>query len=121
MKYLNKTILDNNKQHWYSLRDAGFIKNLNKSTIEDLEKVYKEEVESSFFVNKWCMSCVSEMIMRLYTFVNYDSLPSDIIEFSEAIQSTVVDDATVAVRVNDFDADNVNKTIPKKRGRKSRK
>jgi hypothetical protein len=104
MKYLNKTILDNHSQHWHTLRDAGFIKNLNKSVVEELEKVYNEEVDINFKVNKWCMSCVSEMIQRLYLLTNYDSLSKEeeVIEAPEII-------------------DNVIKQVPKKRGRKSRK
>ena len=102
MKYLNKTILDNHSQHWHTLRDAGFIKNLNKSVVEELEKVYNEEVDINFKVNKWCMSCVSEMIQRLYLLTNYDSLSKEVIEAPEII-------------------DNVIKQVPKKRGRKSKK
>lgn len=99
MNYLNKTILDNHSQHWHTLRDAGFIKNLNKNVVGELEKVYNEEVDVNFKVNKWCMSCVSEMIQRLYLLTNYDALKNDVVEFSEIIK----------------------KEVPKKRGRKSRK
>ena len=121
MNYLNKKILDNHNQHWHTLRDAGFIKNLNKSVVEELEKVYNEEVDVNFKVNKWCMSCVSEMIQRLYLLTEYDSLKNETIEFADTIESIVINDSTQAVLVNNFDPDNVKKELPKKRGRKSRK
>jgi hypothetical protein len=121
MKHLNKQILDNNRIHWVTLRDAGYIKNLNESIVLELETVYREEIDSSFFVNKWCMSCVSEMIMRLYTGVNYDNYTDPVLEFVEAIQSDSITDTTIPSMVNNFDANSVNKTVPKKRGRKSRK
>lgn len=121
MNYLNKKILDNHSQHWHTLRDAGFIKNLTRSVVEELEKVYNEEVDANFKVNKWCMSCVSEMIQRLYLLTKYDSLPNELEEFSFIIESSEITTLTQAVLVNNFDAENVKKELPKKRGRKSRK
>ena len=121
MNYLNKKILDNHSSHWYTLRDAGFIKNLSKSIVEDLQKVYNEEVDANFKVNQWCMSCVSEMIERLYKATKYDTLKDDVVEFSQTIQASEISETIQATFVNNFDADNVTKQVPKKRGRKSRK
>ncbi len=121
MNYLNKKILDNHNQHWHTLRDAGFIKNLNKSVVEELEKVYNEEVDVNFKVNKWCMSCVSEMIQRLYLLTEYDSLANETQDFSDVIEAPAITNSTQAVLVNNFDPENVKKELPKKRGRKSRK
>ena len=121
MNYLTKKTLDNYKQHWYSLRDAGFIKNLNQETVKDLERIYKQEVNDSFFVNKWCMSCVSEMIQALYLTVDYDNYVEPIQEFAEVVKGDELNETLQATLVNNFDADNVNKVVPKKRGRKSKK
>lgn len=121
MNYLTKKTLDVYKEHWYSLRDAGFIKNLNQKTIQDLEAIYKQEIDVNFFVNKWCMSCVSEMIQRLYLGVKYDTFVEPIKEFAEVIQANELDEALQAVFTNNFNPDNVQKELPKKRGRKSRK
>jgi len=118
MNYLTKKTLDKYKEHWVSLRDAGFIKNLNQATILELEAIYKQEVDDKFFVNKWCMSCVAEMIQRVYLSVNYDSYIESIEAFAEIIQSTANVEATF---VNDFKPEDVNKQVPKRRGRKSRK
>lgn len=73
MNYLNKAILKKNEEHWITLRDADYIKNLDASDVQELEKVYQEEVDANFFVNKWCNSCVSEMIRTLYLATKYDS------------------------------------------------
>lgn len=73
MNYLNKAILKKNEQHWITLRDADYIKNLDASDIEELQKVYQEEVDANFYVNKWCNSCVSEMVRTLYLATKYDS------------------------------------------------
>lgn len=121
MNYLTKKTLDVYKEHWYSLRDAGFIKNLNQKTILDLEAIYKQEIDANFFVNKWCMSCVSEMIHKLYKLTNYDSYINHIQEFADVVKGDELNETLQATYVNNFDADNVNKTVPKKRGRKSKK
>lgn len=121
MNNLTKQILDNHKEHWYSLRDAGFIKNLNQNTIAELERIYKQEIDSKFFVNKWCNSCVAEMLKRLYLAVDYDNYKEPIKEFAEVIQTSDVSEGIEATFVNNFDPENVNKELPKKRGRKKRK
>jgi hypothetical protein len=73
MNYLNKAILNKHKEHWHTLRDAGFIKNLGKDIVDEIELVYKEEIDANFFVNKWCMSCVAEMINTLYQVTKFDT------------------------------------------------
>ena len=72
MNYLNKAILKKNEEQWITLRDADYIKNLDASDIEELQKVYQEEVDANFYVNKWCNSCVSEMVRTLYLATEYD-------------------------------------------------
>ena len=72
MEYLQKAILEKYKEHWYTLRDAGFIKNLNKENVEEIESAYKKLIDPNFFVNKWCMSCVAEMMRILYVATKFD-------------------------------------------------
>ncbi|CAB5223374.1 hypothetical protein UFOVP384_38 [uncultured Caudovirales phage] len=92
MEYLQRAILNKHKQHWHTLRDAGFIKNLNKEVVSEIEDVYKSEIDANFFVNKWCMSCVAEMINTLYIVTKFDTEIDDAIiktetrEFMEAIE-----------------------------------
>lgn len=73
MEYLQRAILNKHKQHWHTLRDAGFIKNLSKEVVSEIENVYKSEIDENFFVNKWCMSCVAEMIDILYRVTKFDT------------------------------------------------
>lgn len=96
MNYLNKAILNKYKEHWHTLRDAGFIKNLNKEIVEEIESVYKSEVDANFFVNKWCMSCVAEMINALYQVTKFDAELDDSIQKSatqELMENIEMDEA----------------------------
>lgn len=90
MNYLNKAILKKNEEHWITLRDADYIKNLDASDIEELQKVYQEEVDESFYVNKWCNSCVAEMIRTLYLATEYDKQEEEVVveEVKEEVQKT---------------------------------
>ena len=114
MEYLQKAILEKYKEHWYTLRDAGFIKNLNKESVEEIESAYKKLIDPNFFVNKWCMSCVAEMMRILYVVTKFDE--------------QVVQDVVQEEPVSALDVELVNpqlekqpKPQPKKRGRKPKK
>ena len=107
MEYLQKAILEKYKEHWYTLRDAGFIKNLNKESVEELESAYKKLIDPNFFVNKWCMSCVAEMLRVLYIATKFDE--------QEVIQEVVQDVVQEEVIIEE------PKPQPKKRGRKKKK
>jgi thiol-disulfide isomerase/thioredoxin len=72
----NKKVLDKYKAHWLTLTDAGYIANLLEGDVLELQKVYQEEVDANFFVNKWCNSCVAEMVQTLYLATKYDELSS---------------------------------------------
>lgn len=106
MEYLQKAILEKYKEHWYTLRDAGFIKNLNKESVEELEGAYKKLIDPNFFVNKWCMSCVAEMLRVLYVATKFDE--------QEVIQEVVQDVVQEEVIIEE------PKPQPKKRGRKKK-
>ena len=103
MEYLQKAILEKYKEHWYTLRDAGFIKNLNRESVTEIESAYQKLVDPTFFVNKWCMSCVAEMLRILYVVTKFDEPENKEPIISEEIV--------------------IEKTIsqPKKRGRKPKK
>jgi len=70
----NKKVLDKYKSHWITLTDAGYISNLLEADVLALQKVYQEEVDANFFVNKWCNSCVAEMVQTLYLATEYNKL-----------------------------------------------
>jgi hypothetical protein len=112
MNYLNRAILEKYKSHWYTLRDVGYMVNLKESVVLELQSVYQQEIDSNFFVNKWCMSCVAEMIRILYLVTKFDegldiNNPAEdlteIVETVEAKEEIQVPAITVE---------------PKKRGRK---
>jgi hypothetical protein len=118
MEYLQKAILEKYKEHWYTLRDAGFIKNINKESVEEIESAYKKLIDPNFFVNKWCMSCVAEMMRILYVATKFD----------EQVVQDVVQDVVQEEPVSALDIEWVNpqlekqpKPQPKKRGRKPKK
>lgn len=144
MNYLNKAILNKYKQHWYTLRDAGFISNLTRSQVEEIESVYKQEIDANFSVNKWCMSCVAEMIRVLYLATKFDVQVEDknnptayqtisdpvndfkeekftdspvVQEFLSAFADTEIEKATIA---SDEQIEQPKPQV-KKRGRKKRK
>ena len=87
MDYLQKAILEKYKEHWYTLRDAGFIKNLNKESVEEIESAYKKLIDPNFFVNKWCMSCVAEMMRILYVATKFDEQKEAMDSFIEVVES----------------------------------
>lgn len=105
MNYLNKAILNKYKQHWYTLRDAGFISNLTRSQVEEIESVYKQEIDTNFSVNKWCMSCVAEMIRVLYLATKFDVQVED--------KNNPMAYQTISDPVNDFKEDSVIQVIDK--------
>lgn len=72
----NKKVLDKYKSHWVTLKDANYISNLLEADVLALQKVYQEEVDANYFVNKWCNSCVAEMLQTLYLATKYDELSS---------------------------------------------
>ena len=110
MEYLQKAILEKYKEHWYTLRDAGFIKNLNKESVTELESAYQKLVDPNFFVNKWCMSCVAEMLRILYIVTKFDE--KDIV-VEDVVQEVVQEEQPIVQEQP--------KPQPKKRGRKTKK
>jgi thiol-disulfide isomerase/thioredoxin len=110
MEYLQKAILEKYKEHWYTLRDAGFIKNINKESVEEIESAYKKLIDPNFFVNKWCMSCVAEMLRILYIVTKFDE--------KDIVVETVVQEE---VKQEEPIVKEEPKPQPKKRGRKPKK
>jgi thiol-disulfide isomerase/thioredoxin len=110
MEYLQKAILEKYKEHWYTLRDAGFIKNINKESVEEIESAYKKLIDPNFFVNKWCMSCVAEMLRILYIVTKFDE--------KEIVVETFVQEE---VKQEEPIVKEEPKPQPKKRGRKTKK
>lgn len=110
MKQENFEKLKMHEIHWHTLRDAGFVKNLGMEIVSELEKVYQDELDKNFHVNRWCNSCVSEMIRILYIATKYDQYEQEIINNKNDI---IINDDGVAVNANGEIV-----KVTKKRGRK---
>jgi hypothetical protein len=70
----NLEVLKKHSLHWVTLRDANYISNLPEVDVNELQKVYHDEVDANYHVNKWCNSCVAEMINILYRSTDFDAL-----------------------------------------------
>ena len=119
MNYLNKAILKKYENHWITLRDAGYISNLTKTQVEELLSVYNQELDPNYTVNKWCMSCVAEMVRILYLATKYDEIKEEKFSDHPAVQeflSAFSEDQTEEVKEVEQP-----KPQPKKRGRKKKK
>ena len=116
MEYLQKAILEKYKEHWYTLRDAGFIKNLNKESVEELESAYKKLIDPNFFVNKWCMSCVAEMMRILYVATKFDEQVEQMEKFFDVVTNLDMTQKPIIDNV----IEEQPKPQPKKRGRKKK-
>lgn len=117
MNYLNKAILKKYEKHWITLRDAGYISNLTKTQVEELLSVYNQELDPNYTVNKWCMSCVAEMVRILYLATKYDQLEEKFTDAPEVQEflSAFAEDQTEEVKEVEQ-----TKPQPKKRGRKKK-
>lgn len=65
----HQEILELHKGHFISLRDAGFMRNIDTSVFNQLLGIYHQAIAVDFF-NSWCQACVADMVYRLYTSYN---------------------------------------------------
>ncbi|HWV64367.1 hypothetical protein [Chitinophaga sp.] len=59
-------VLERHKEHWDSLRTVQFMRNLDKKTFDDIQKVHNEAIAEVHF-SSWCGDCVAEMVRITYT------------------------------------------------------
>lgn len=62
-------ILKKNRVYYETLKASGSITRLSSVITDELQKVYSEAVRDYRF-NKWCSSCVVDLIESVY--LNYD-------------------------------------------------
>jgi hypothetical protein len=100
MKPENKKFLEDNRQHWITLRDAFYLRGLDGNTRSRMMQVMAEEFRPGYTADLWCPPCVSEMITTLYRHfeaweaaqaeamamleMELNSLPPQVIELTEA-------------------------------------
>lgn len=65
MKPENKQFLDDNRPHYETLVQAGFM-SLEHHVKAQMLNVMREEFEPSYHTTLWCGKCVMEMVMLLY-------------------------------------------------------
>jgi hypothetical protein len=59
----------------YNMAQSGYIRNLDLELLQMYEHIYRENIDPSFVLTKWCSSCVMDLIKRLYAY--YLSLPQE--------------------------------------------
>lgn len=57
--------LDKYYGHWVTLRDLGFIQNLDDKVIDDIQRVHNEILPPRVYT-KWCGECVAELVQNTY-------------------------------------------------------
>jgi hypothetical protein len=67
----SKEVINLNKQsflilepHWATVR-IGYIRDLPLSAKDEIERIYKQEIEPTWLPNKWCNACYFDAIQRL--------------------------------------------------------
>jgi hypothetical protein len=67
MKAENKEFLEANLHHWITLRDSLYLRGLNASEREGMQRVMAEEFSPGYTTDLWCAPCVADMVRLLYT------------------------------------------------------
>jgi hypothetical protein len=67
MKLSSIAILETHKDHWHTLKNAGYIKNLEYPVKLELQSVIQAELDPHYHENLWCGECVAGMVRRAYT------------------------------------------------------
>ncbi len=58
-------VLEKHKEHWTSLKEAGFMRNIDRPVFDALQKVHNEAIAIVHFTH-WCGECVAEMVKIIY-------------------------------------------------------
>lgn len=66
MKLENRQFLDVNRHHYDTLVNAGFVKQLDHATRENILRVIHEEFAPDYLGQTWCSPCIAEMITFVY-------------------------------------------------------
>lgn len=60
-----QAILDKHSHHWNTLRDLGFVANLDSAVIDDLQAVHNQ-ILPPYQYTRWCGECVAELVRNTY-------------------------------------------------------
>lgn len=67
MKQSSIEILEKHKHHWFTLKNAGYINNLDYPVKLEIQSVIQAELDPHYHENLWCGECLTNMIRRIYT------------------------------------------------------
>lgn len=60
----NKQTFLKYENEWMTVK-VGYIRDLSLEFRNELESIYKEEIDTNWFPNRWCKSCYYDAIRRL--------------------------------------------------------
>ena len=60
----NKEKFISYENEWMTVR-VGYIRDLSMEFKDELERIYKEEIDQNWFPNRWCKACYYDAIRRL--------------------------------------------------------
>ena len=60
----NKQTFLKYESEWMTVK-VGYIRDLSLEFRNELERIYKEEIDINWFPNRWCKSCYYDAIRRL--------------------------------------------------------
>lgn len=63
----NKQKFASLEQHWATVR-IGYIREIPPNVKDEIERIYKEDIEPTWLPNKYCKACYFDAIERLIKF-----------------------------------------------------
>jgi len=60
----NKEAFVKYENEWMTVK-VGYIRDLSLEFKDELERIYKEEIDTNWFPNRWCKACYYDAIRRL--------------------------------------------------------
>jgi hypothetical protein len=60
----NKQTFVKYEHEWMTVK-SGFLREISTECKNEVERIYKEEIDINWFPNRWCKSCYYDAIRRL--------------------------------------------------------
>lgn len=58
--------LNDNRNHYDTLVNAGYLRGLSGETRQRMQNIIRENWEPTYHTDLWCAPCVSDMVKKLY-------------------------------------------------------
>lgn len=62
----DKQFLDDNRTHYDTLVNAGYLRGLSGETRQRMQDIIREYFQPGYHTDLWCPPCVSDMLKKLY-------------------------------------------------------